>query len=113
MTGDLPISGDWNNTGIAVISVFRPSTHMFYLDYNRDSVWDGAAINRQYNFGTTGNVPVTGNWNTASRIEIGVFRNLTHLFYPDYNGNGVGNRASIDWQYNFGTSGDTPVSGKW
>jgi len=35
------------------------------------------------------------------------------LFYLDYNGNGVWNGASIDRQYNFGITGDIPISGKW
>jgi len=113
ITGDIPVTGDWNNDGISEIGVFRPSTHLFYLDYNGNGVWNGAAIDRQYNFGITGDIPITGDWNNDGISEIGVFRPSTHLFYMDYNGNGVWNGASVDRTYNFGITGDIPISGDW
>ena len=113
ITGDIPISGDWNNDGISEIGVFRPSTHLFYLDYNGNGAWNGAVIDRQYNFGITGDIPVSGDWKGDGSAEIGVFRNSTHLFYLDYNGNGAWNGAGIDRQYNFGIIGDMPISGDW
>ena len=45
--------------------------------------------------------------------KIGVFRPSTHIYYQDFNGNGVWNGAVIDRAYNFGITGDSPVSGKW
>jgi PKD repeat protein len=113
ITGDIPVTGDWNNDGISEIGVFRPSTHLFYLDYNGNGAWNGAAIDRQYNFGITGDIPITGDWNNDGISEIGVFRPSTHLFYMDYNGNGVWNGASVDRTYNFGITGDIPISGDW
>jgi PKD repeat protein len=113
LSGDIPVTGDWNNDGKTEIGVFRPSTHMFYLDYNGNGAWNGATIDKQYNFGLNGDIPVTGDWNTDGRTDIGVFRNSTHLFYLDFNGNGVWNGATIDKQYNFGLTGDIPVSGDW
>jgi len=113
ISGDIPVSGDWNNDGRTEIGVFRPSTHLFYLDYNGNGAWNGAAVDRSYNFGITGDTPITGDWNTDSISEIGVFRPSTHQFYLDYNGNGVWNGAAIDRQYNFGIAGDIPVSGDW
>jgi YVTN family beta-propeller protein len=113
LTGDLPVSGDWNNGGKSEIGVFRPSTHTFYLDYNGNGVWNGAAIDRQYDFGLTGDLPVSGDWNNDGKSEIGVYRPSTHTFYQDYNGNGVWNSAAIDRQYDFGLTGDLPVSGDW
>jgi C1A family cysteine protease len=113
LTGDIPVSGDWDMNGKTEIGVFRPSTHVFYLDYNGNGVWNGASVDRQYNFGLTGDIPVSGDWNLDGRTEIGVFRNTSHVFYLDYNGNGVWNGASVDRQYNFGLSGDKPVSGDW
>jgi hypothetical protein len=58
----MPVSGDWNRDGRTDIGVFRPSTHMFYLDYNGDGAWNGAIIDRVYNFGLDGDIPVTGKW---------------------------------------------------
>jgi hypothetical protein len=113
ITGDIPITGDWNNDGKTEIGVFRPSTHLFYLDYNGNGVWNGASVDRSYNFGITGDIPISGDWNADGRTEIGVFRPSTHLFYLDYNGNGVWNGASVDRQYNFGITGDIPISGDW
>ena len=113
ITGDIPITGDWNDDGISEIGVFRPSTHLFYLDYNGNGVWNGASVDRQYNFGITGDIPITGDWNDDGISEIGVFRPSTHLFYLDYNGNGAWNGAATDSSYNFGITGDIPVSGKW
>jgi len=113
ITGDIPVTGDWNSDGRTEIGVFRNSTHLFYLDYNGNGVWNGSVYDRQYNFGISGDIPVSGDWNSDGRTEIGVFRNSTHLFYLDYNGNGVWNGAVTDRQYNFGISGDIPVSGDW
>jgi hypothetical protein len=113
ITGDIPVSGDWNNDTISEIGIFRPSTHLFYLDYNGNGAWNGASVDRSYNFGITGDIPITGDWNSDGRPEIGVFRNSTHLFYLDFNGNGAWNGASVDRQYNFGITGDIPISGKW
>jgi len=76
-------------------------------------VWNGAVIDRAYNFGITGDLPVSGDWNNDRISEIGVFRPSTHIYYQDFNGNGVWNGAVIDRAYNFGINGDSPVSGKW
>jgi hypothetical protein len=86
---------------------------MFYLDYNGNGAWNGAAIDRQYNFGVTSDIPVSGDWNGDGNTKIGVFRNSTHMFYLDYNGNGLWNGSVVDRQYNFGLTGDKPVSGIW
>jgi PKD repeat protein len=113
MTGDLPVSGDWNNDGISEIGVYRPSTHTYYQDYNGNGVWNGAVVDRAYNFGMTGDLPVSGDWNSDGISEIGIFRPSTHLYYQDYNGNGVWNGAVADRAFNFGITGDTPVAGAW
>jgi len=113
ITGDTPVSGDWNNDGISEIGVFRPSTHLFYLDYTGNGAWNGAVTDKSYNFGISGDTPISGDWNSDGRTEIGVFRNSTHLFYLDYNGNGAWNGAALDKSYNFGISGDIPITGDW
>jgi hypothetical protein len=111
LTGDIPVSGDWNNEGKTEIGVFRPSTRSFYLDANGNGGWNGAVIDRSYNFGLTGDIPVSGDWNNDGKTEIGVFRPSTRSFYLDANGNGAWNGAVIDRAYNFGLKGDIPVSG--
>jgi hypothetical protein len=60
---DLPVSGDWNATGISKIGVFRPSTGEWFLDLNGNGQWDGCAIDRCVaNFGQEGDFPVVGKW---------------------------------------------------
>jgi hypothetical protein len=62
ITGDLPVSGDWNGDGITEIGVFRPSTHIYYQDYNGNGVWDTGLVDKGYNFGITGDLPSSGKW---------------------------------------------------
>jgi DMSO/TMAO reductase YedYZ molybdopterin-dependent catalytic subunit len=62
LTGDVPVKGDWNLDGIAEIGVFRPSTHIFYLDYNGNGAWNGAVADKAYNWGITDDDPLVGEW---------------------------------------------------
>jgi hypothetical protein len=86
---------------------------MFYLDANGNGAWNGALIDKAYNFGLTGDIPITGDWNGDGRTDIGVFRPSTDTFHQDYSGDGVWDGAVIDRTYNFGLTGDLPISGKW
>jgi subtilisin family serine protease len=60
VTGDVPVTGDWNGNGITEIGVFR-SPRYWYLDYNGNDAWN-AGIDKSYGFGVIGDTPVTGNW---------------------------------------------------
>ena len=91
------------------IGVFRNGP--WYLDYNGNRVWDPASGDVSFWFGTSGDMPVAGDWNGDGTDEIGVFRNGP--WYLDYNGNRVWDPASGDMSFWFGTSGDKPVSGQW
>jgi C1A family cysteine protease len=84
-------------TGSDKIGVFRPSTHTFYLDYS--------------GFGSTGDLPVAGDWNGDGIAEIGVFRPSTHIFYLDYSGNRAWGAGDVSGT--FGLTGDLPVAGDW
>jgi hypothetical protein len=79
------------------IGVFRPSIHMFYLK--------NGTTTTTINWGTSTDLPVTGDWNGDGRTDVGVFRNSTHTFYLK---NGT-TTTSINW----GTSTDLPVTGDW
>ena len=85
----------------------------WYLDYNGNGAWDGSETDRLYTFGSTGDLPLSGDWDHDGLAEIGVFRPSTHTFYLDYNGNGAWNGAGTDRQYSFGANGDRPVAGDW
>ena len=91
------------------IGVFRNGP--WYLDYNGNRVWDPASGDVSFWFGTTGDKPVAGDWNSDGKDEIGVFRNGP--WYLDYNGNRAWDPASGDMSFWFGTSGDLPVAGDW
>ena len=41
--------------------MFRPLTHLFNIDYNGNGAWIGAAVDRQYNFGMSENMPQSLN----------------------------------------------------
>ena len=60
--GDIPVFGDWNGDRLCEMGVFRPSNHQFYLDFNANGIWDGASVDKRYDFGTFGDIPVSGKW---------------------------------------------------
>jgi DNA-binding beta-propeller fold protein YncE len=79
------------------IGVFRPSAHMFYLK--------NGTTTTTINWGTSTDLPVTGDWNGDGRAEVGVFRPPVHTFYLK---NGT-TTTTINW----GASTDLPVTGDW
>jgi hypothetical protein len=112
-TGDLPVTGDWNDDGVTEIGVFRPSTAEWLLDLNANHQWDGKAVDGRYKFGASGDLPVTGDWNDDGVTEIGVFRPSTAEWLLDLNANDQWNGKAVDGRYKFGASGDLPVTGRW
>ena len=113
--GDIPVVGDWGNTGTVKIGVFRPSTGMWYLDLNGSGTWSGCGPDSCIGpFGTNGDLPVVGDWGNTGTVKIGVFRPSSGMWYMDLNGSGTWNGCGTDACYGpFGTSGDLPVTGKW
>ncbi len=57
----------------------------------------------------TGLTPIIGDWNADTRDEIGVYQDGN--WHLDYDGTGVWSAG--DRSYGFGTTGWTPVIGKW
>ncbi len=47
------------------IGIFRPSTGNWYLDYNTTGV-----VDKTFHFGTTGDIPVIGDWNSDGTADI-------------------------------------------
>jgi len=111
MSGDLPVTGDWNGNGGTDIGVYRNGN--FYLDANGNQHWDGStggdAVIR---FGMQGDLPISGDWNGDGRTDVGVYRD--GYFYHDANGNHQWDGTSAgDVRVRFGMAGDVPVTGDW
>jgi hypothetical protein len=88
------------------IGVFRNGA--WYLDTNGNDAWN-AGTDTVTSFGTTGDVPVAGDWDGTGSARIGVFRN--GVWFLDTNGNGVSD--GTDTVAYFGMTGDIPVVGDW
>ena len=107
LPGDVPVTGDWDNTITTKIGVFRNG--VWYLDMDGDGAWNPANDTFTY-FGLPGDAPVTGDWDGTGATKIGVFRD--GVWYLDTNGNGLWDAGADTFTY-FGLPGDTPVTGQW
>jgi hypothetical protein len=79
---------------------------MWYLDTNRQWVFSGEETS--FLFGTTGDIPVVGDWNNDGTSDAGVFRPSNGYWYLDYNFDGVSDKS-----FRFGQNGDVPMVGDW
>jgi hypothetical protein len=108
-TGDIPVTGDWNTTMEKRIGVFRNG--FWIIDRNGNFLWDGTGPGGDLvtGFGTTGDIPVVGDWNGNHKEKIGVFRN--GFWILDNNGNFQwdGTGTGGDLVAGFGAAGDVPV----
>jgi len=87
------------------IGVFRNGG--LYFDANGDRYW--TAGDTMGWFGTTGDLPVAGDWDGDGKDEIAVFRNGG--WYLDANGEGYWTTGdTTGW---FGATGDLPAAGDW
>lgn len=105
--GDIPIVGDWDNTGSQRIGIFRNG--QWWLDMNGDHQWD-AARDVVFVFGQAGDMPVIGDWDGSGQQRIGVFRN--GIWWLDINGDHQWDQVR-DSVFSFGQTGDIPVVGDW
>ncbi|MEP7284192.1 MAG: putative Ig domain-containing protein [Chloroflexota bacterium] len=88
------------------VGVFRPSTATFYL---RNANTTGAA-NIITAFGTSTDLPVTGDWNGDGIDTVGFYRSSTGQFFlRDSNSAG----APTVYSFVLGAPGDLPMAGDW
>jgi PKD repeat protein len=87
------------------VGVFRNSSGYgyWYLDYNNDG-----SIDKEFQFGSTADIPVVDDWDGNSTSDAGVFRPPSGVWYLDTNKN-----SSVEYTFPFGKSGDIPVVGDW
>ncbi len=109
--GDIPVTGDWDGSGISKIGVFRAG--QWLLDVNGNGLWDGpSGGDRLLNFGQAGDLPVVGDWNGSGTAKIGIYR--SGFWMLDYNGNGQwDNTAGGDVSFWLGNGQYLPIVGDW
>ncbi len=68
----------------------------------------------KYTFGSSGYIPVAGDWNGDGRTKVGTFVNGKNWFL-DYDGNGFWTGTPDDVSYVFGETGieAIPIAGDW
>jgi len=88
---------------VSAIGVFRNSTGYWNLDYNNTG-----ALDKTFQFGKDGDIPVTGDWNGDGTTDAGVFRPSNGNWYLNHN-----NTGARDKTFQFGKDGDIPVTGDW
>ena len=94
---DIPVSGDFNNDGVADIGVFRAGE--WILDYGMDRV-----VDRRFQYGMGTDIPLTGDFNNDNLTDIGVFRSGEWIL--DY-----GMDRVVNSRFQFGLATDTPLTG--
>jgi PKD repeat protein len=95
-------NGTPNSPGTNV-GVFRNSSGNWYLDTTKTGV-----VSKIFQFGTTGDRPVVGDWDNNGVTDVGVFRPSNGNWFLDTNQSSVINKT-----FHFGTTNDTPVVGDW
>ena len=114
--GDRPIAGDWNGDGIDDVGVYRPNTSTFILRVPQkpivvvpchgcppETVTPITTLTSQ--FGSLGDLPVTGDWDGNKKDTIGVFHGGVFLLTNDL--------SEPNGSSTFGVLGDLPLAGDW
>jgi hypothetical protein len=82
------------------------SNGIWNLDNNGDWIFSGT--DKTVHFGTTGDIPVSNDWNGDGISDIGVFRPSNGNWYLETTKTGTVNSV-----YHLGTQGSIPVTAKW
>jgi len=82
----------------------------WYQDYNSNGAWN-TAIDKILAFGTTGDIPVSGDWNGSGTSKPGLFNNGTWTL--DMTGSGALGANNTTYSFGVGIPGATPVAGDW
>ncbi|MCE5266265.1 MAG: hypothetical protein LLG00_00060 [Planctomycetaceae bacterium] len=69
MPDAVPVTGDWDGSGVTKIGVFLDG--LWFLDLNGNGAWDEKDL--WIKLGKKGDQPVTGDWNGDQKTDIGIF----------------------------------------
>ena len=103
--GDIPITGDWDGSGIHTIGLFTKG--QWILDADGDGRWTEDDI--RFEYGRDGDRPVVGDFNGDGVDELGIYRD--GVWYVDTNKDRV--LDARDKVFELGGAGDLPVVGDW
>ena len=100
--GDLPLTGNFDPTDDAdEVAVYRPSTNVFFINGDAGVV--------EFGMGTTGDLPIAGDFDDDGTDEVGLYRPSTsEFFFRDEN-----TAAGTISTRVLGTSGDEGLVGDW
>jgi hypothetical protein len=96
-----PAAADVDGDGKSDVTVFRPSTGIWYL---RNIV---TGLFEFYQWGLNGDVPVSGDYDGDGKADVAVYRPSTGIWYIRNSSNG--SSAFLQW----GLTGDIPVAGDY
>jgi uncharacterized delta-60 repeat protein/RHS repeat-associated protein len=102
-TAETPVTGRWSDSDA------YPHVGNFY----QGQWWLEGRTGNPVSFGTSGNVPVVGDWNGDGKDEIGVYDPQTFKWYLDSNRNWTLDSSEQTNAYTFGWTGGVPVVGNW
>jgi len=129
--GDIPVTGDWDGTGVVRIGVYRPANGHWYIDLNNNGKWDGSGpgLDLDIQFGqsyaapcapvssatlsTCGDLPIVGDWTGTGVSKLGIFRGAVGQFYLDNQNPTVAGPHTSFATFSFGMAGDIPVAANW
>ncbi len=116
VSGDEPITGDWNGDGKNEIGVYRRATpenglskDLFLMDLDNSCSWN-PANDRLCEFGLNGDRPIIGDWNGDGDDNIGI--TIGRLFFQDSDESCTWTPAT-DRVDLMGLAGDRPIIGDW
>jgi hypothetical protein len=108
------VSATFVDQNRAAMGIFRSSTGEWFLDVNRNGIWEGCNVDRCVGpFGADGDLPVVGDWTGTGFSNIGVFRPSTAEWFLDLNGNGQWDGCNIDGCLRYGSQESLPIVGDW